>query len=71
TQDLAQSASHAGVMDQLTTKLRAICNPEEVDQRARTDQMASIEKHGGRENILQRGDFGYSPAPGQNPEFSS
>ena len=31
--------------------------------------LKKIEKHGGVNKILSRGDFGYSPAPGQTPKF--
>ena len=46
-----------------------ICNPEKVNKRAKSEQLEKIEKDGGIENILSRGDFGYSPAPGQKKEF--
>lgn len=71
TRNLAASPDHADVLARLTARLREICDPEEVDRRARADQAATIAKHGGREELLKRGDFGYSPAPGQKPEFSA
>ncbi len=71
TVDLAQSAEHGEVLARLIGRLREICDPEDVDRRARADQAATIAKHGGRETILERGDFGYSPAPGQKVEFSA
>ena len=46
-----------------------ICDPEKVNKRAKSEQLEKIEKNGGIENILSRGDFGYSPAPGQKKEF--
>lgn len=49
--------------------LRAICIPEAVDQRAKTRQSELIAKHGGRDAILQRGDFGNTPAPNERPRF--
>ena len=55
----------------LEARLREICDPEEVDRRAKADQAATIAKHGGKDVILARGDFGYSPAPGQKPDFAS
>lgn len=69
TKNLAADPAHAEVLDDLEAELRAICDPEDVDRRARTEQAARIAEHGGRAAILQRGDFGYSPAPGQTPEF--
>ncbi|MEZ5650086.1 MAG: sulfatase-like hydrolase/transferase [Burkholderiaceae bacterium] len=71
TRDLAGDPVHVEGLNALLAKLRAICDPEEIDQRARHDQRETIEKHGGRAAIIERGDFGYSPAPGQKPEFAS
>lgn len=71
TRDLAASAGHQDVLARMIARLREICDPEAVDRRARADQNATIAKHGGREAILERGDFGYSPAPGQKAEFAS
>ena len=39
-------------------------DPEAADRQARADQKAKIEELGGREAILARGAFGYSPVPG-------
>ena len=69
--NLAGDPAFADVRARLEAELKAICDPNDVDQRARADQQARIAKHGGRDAILQRGDFGYSPAPGQKPEFAS
>ncbi|MEM9028090.1 MAG: sulfatase-like hydrolase/transferase [Pseudomonadota bacterium] len=71
TTDLAGDPTHAETVALLEAELRLICDPEAVDRQARADQQATIEKHGGREAILSRGDFGYSPAPGQTATFSS
>lgn len=71
TRDLSASADHAGVRARLEARLREICDPEHVDRRAKADQAATIARHGGPEAILSRGDFGYSPAPGQKPEFAN
>ena len=46
-----------------------ICDPEKVNKRAKSEQLEKIEKNGGVEKIISRGDFGYSPAPGQKKEF--
>ncbi|MEZ5842395.1 MAG: sulfatase-like hydrolase/transferase [Hyphomicrobiaceae bacterium] len=71
TRDLATLPEHAEVLNRLEARLREICDPEDVDRRAKADQAATIARHGGVEAILSRGDFGYSPAPGQKPEFAS
>jgi len=44
--------------------LRKILDPEAADQQARADQKVCIEKHGGKDSILRRGTFRYSPPPG-------
>lgn len=71
TRDIAGAPELADVRARLEARLREICDPEEVDRRAKADQAATIARHGGRDAILSRGDFGYSPAPGQKPEFAS
>lgn len=49
--------------------LRGIVDPEEADERAFTDQSALIDKHGGRDKIIDRGAFQGSPVPGEKPVF--
>ena len=69
--NLAADPAHAAVRARLEAKLREICDPVEIDRRARADQARTIDHHGGRTAILERGDFGYSPAPGQTPDFAA
>ena len=71
TRDLAADPDHGSARTRLEARLHTICDPTAVDARARADQRAMIEKHGGRDAVLNRGDFGYSPAPGQTPEFAA
>ena len=51
-------------MEEFYNDLTKICNPEAVNMRAKREQQAKIDIHGGKK-IQERGDFGYSPAPGQ------
>ena len=44
-------------------------DPEAVDRAARADQRAQIERHGGKDAILERGTFRYSPPPGVTATF--
>ena len=67
--DLGTSADHGDVLARCEAKLRAIVDPEAVNERAFRDQQARIEANGGLEAIRARGDFGYTPAPGQVPTF--
>ena len=50
-------------------QLRAILDPEAVDQQAKTDQREKIESLGGRDAVAARGTFVNSPVPGEAPRF--
>lgn len=67
--DLGESPAHAAIRAELEAHLRRIVDPERASQLAFDDQAAKLEQFGGREEILKRGDFGYSPPPGEKPEF--
>jgi choline-sulfatase len=67
--DLGESPAHATVRAELEEELRNILDPEAVNARAFADQERKIALHGGPEAIKNRGDFGYTPAPGQTPVF--
>ena len=49
--------------------LRALLSPEEVDARAKKRQAEQLERHGGREAVIERGDLGFSPPPGVRADF--
>jgi len=67
--DLSKDPKYKNILDNFYEDLLKICDPEEVNKRAKKEQKQKIEKHGGVNKILSRGDFGYSPAPGQSPKF--
>jgi choline-sulfatase len=67
--DLGTSPTHAAVRAELEAELRKIIDPDAVNARAFADQERKIAEHGGPEAIRERGDFGYTPAPGQTPVF--
>ena len=52
-------------------KLLEMFNPEEVDRKAKRRQAELVAAHGGREAVLRRGSFAYSPPPGFRAEFDS
>ena len=52
-------------------KLRALLDPEEVDRRAKRRQAELVAANGGREAVIRRGSFAYSPPPGFKAEFNS
>jgi choline-sulfatase len=62
--DLGSDPELKPVVTQCEAELRRIVDPEAMDRLARADQRAAIEKHGGREAILKKGHFRYSPPPG-------
>jgi choline-sulfatase len=67
--DLAADPRHAEARELCRKKLYEICDPEEVDRRARARQAELLALNGGREAVIQRGDFGFTPAPGTVADF--
>jgi choline-sulfatase len=68
--DLATDPSHHALLVQLEAELRRFCDPDEVDRRARARQAELLQRFGGREAALARGDLNYTPAPGQIADIS-
>lgn len=62
--DLAGDPAHAAVLEECRARLYAICDPAEVDARAKRRQAELLEAAGGREAVIARGDLGFSPPPG-------
>ena len=69
TRDLAADPAHAAALEECRTRLYAICGPVEVDRRARARQAELLALNGGREAVIKRGDFGFTPAPGTIADF--
>lgn len=69
TVDLAPSPQHAGVLDQCRQRLAALCDPDEVDRRAKRRQDELLAENGGRQAVIARGDLGFTPAPGCAADF--
>jgi choline-sulfatase len=67
--DLGASPEHAAKLAELEGELQKILDPDAVNDRAFADQERRIAQHGGEEALKKRGDFGYTPAPGQTPVF--
>ncbi len=70
TRDLGQDAGYQGFVADCEAALRKIVDPEAADAQARKDQGAKIAAFGGREAILAKGSFGYSPVPGTKPVYN-
>lgn len=67
--DLACESAYKGVISECERRLRTIVDPEAVDRLARADQQACIERNGGKEAILKKGTFRYSPPPGAEAAY--
>ena len=48
----------------LEAKLRDLVDPEAVDARAKAEQLAHADRHGGVDAVRDRGAFSYTPVPG-------
>jgi choline-sulfatase len=70
TRNLALETSYRGLVADCERSLRRVVDPDAADALAKADQRARIEAFGGREAILARGSFGYSPAPGTKPVYN-
>jgi choline-sulfatase len=68
-EDLAGNPAFAGIAAECEAKLRRLLDPEAVDARAKRRQAEQLERHGGRDAVIARGDLGFSPPPGIRPEF--
>jgi choline-sulfatase len=67
--DLAGDPAHAGVVAQCRSALYAVLDPVAVDERAKRRQAELLERNGGRQAVIDRGDLGFTPAPGQAVDF--
>ena len=67
--DLGRDSGYQRVTAECEAALRKVVDPEAVDSLAKADQQAFIEKHGGKEAILKRGTFRYSPPPGAKASY--
>jgi choline-sulfatase len=67
--DLAAEPEFAEVLASCEARLRLLLSPEEVDARAKKRQAEQLQRHGGREAVIARGDLGFSPPPGVRAEF--
>ena len=67
--DLAADPAYADALGECRARLYAICDPAEVDARAKKRQAELLESAGGREAVIARGDLGFSPPPGYPAVF--
>ena len=62
------SAAEPATVQALEKKLRAICDPEAVDARAKADQRKWVEHWGGREKVAGTSQILFTPPPGVSRE---
>ena len=62
--DLGSDARHAEARAACHAQLLKICDPAEVDARAKRRQAELLARNGGRDAVIARGDLGFTPAPG-------
>jgi choline-sulfatase len=67
--DLAGDANAQPILAELTEELRKVCDPEALDRAAKAKQADRLERAGGREAAIARGDLGFSVPPGVTPQF--
>jgi len=67
--DLGHDPKFTAVIRECEAALRTVVDPEAADRLAKTDQTAKIAQHGGREAIIRRGHFRYSPPPGAKAAY--
>ena len=65
--NLAQDSDFKDKLAELHNDLTAICDPEAMDALAHADQVALIERHGGREKALKLGAPAATPPPEIRP----
>jgi choline-sulfatase len=68
--DLAGERAYAQTLEGFASQLGGICDAAAVDRRAKADQAALVVRHGGRDKVVARGSFGFTPTAGMVPAFS-
>ncbi|WP_255458629.1 sulfatase-like hydrolase/transferase [Nocardia sp. SYP-A9097] len=63
TRDLAWHPDHLDVLEDLTSELRSLVDPDAVDQRAKADQAALVDRFGGPAAAAVLGTPGETPPP--------
>lgn len=69
TRNLAQDPAYAHVVLEYDGILRAMADPEKLDEQAYRDQTALVEQRGGREKVSAKGAIQGSPVPGEQAEY--
>jgi len=64
--NVAAEPSYAEALNGLKEQLLKMIDPEEINERALSDQAQLIEQHGGREAVIARGAANNTPVPGED-----
>ncbi len=67
--DVAEDPAYSDILAECHRRLLMICDPIEVDRRARLRQSELLQANGGRDAVIARGDIGFTPAPGAPKSF--
>jgi len=67
--DLAADRAHGAIVEECRRRLYALCDPVDVDRRAKARQARLLAENGGREAVIRRGDLGFTPAPAFPADF--
>ena len=63
--NVAADPTYSGTLNSLKDDLLKMIDPEEINERALSDQARLIEQHGGREAVIARGAANNTPVPGE------
>lgn len=69
--DLATQPAHQGLRQALQDRLADILDIDAADARAKADQRAYAEAHGGFDVIREQGNFAYTPPPGSKAVYQT
>ena len=67
--DLGNEPEFTDQLNSMEKELRTHLDPEKVDQKAKDKLAERLELGGGMEAVLAKGSPGYTPAPGEEPEY--
>lgn len=62
--DLAANPRYSEALEECRERLYRMCDPDDVDRRAKLRQAELLAQHGGKDAVIARGDLGFTPAPG-------
>ena len=67
--NLSGRPEYKDTLSNFEKELRNLIDPEEIDGRAKSDQMALVEAAGGADKVRRGGTFQNTPIPGEDPEI--